>query len=1085
MSNDKSRITIYDNSMAEAAAVMFNEFNKLWPGGFGGGIPYTTQRVREWLDKTSAIADLIAINDEDELCGYCGLYPHWRDKDAAYISILGVTPKAQGKKFGKRMLLKSLELAKEKGITRVDLGTWSGNLEAVPLYKKVGLFWVPETSVYMQDFIPGILQAEIAQEWFEKHPDWYGNFVRDLHQVPDKQQVDNMDVYIYRFEADNDLFIAEIDRFGWGICGFERVLDGKKLIVNTRIKSHEIFTGLTNTFTINIYNEYDDEIEVKLDVKPFKGLMWKEDFPKSITVKKGKAVTLSRDFVTDKTTKLYKNTEESCDVIQTKVSLGKMIINLSTSGKIQSSIKLSSITENRFNIIPIGKKVTIPLDIANSTSASIEGYVKITADGLPDYLEKKPFTIAAKEISGFSFPVEIPVDRESNKFMFKVTPVCKFNGAEIEMPDYKVPIFAKTNDLLEIAELQDDKRLYLVTDKLSLRVSLEGGDIRITHLENSGSLPLTHQAGPPYGYSLDTTLKYDYELKEEGKYHLLILRAKSLKVQGLLIEKIIKVAPGMNELEYWVKHTNYEKDKAITVSARIGTASGGISLSPYAAKGRAFSPIKGKIIETLCSRNLLSDPMIPSDPEIWDETWNAVEGLLMKDYSAYIWKPDNIEKVKLRNGRLNLLESTIEEISPSESTKPIHLWYSFGYNNIQEIRNRWNQLVGNQVFPKLEEMIGPKIVKALDLKMTDEKIFFAGETVTKKLTLSFTSAYPLPGTLKLNLPKGWKGSFVTKDGKQPTIPMPEPQPFTDIPLEIEITVPEKVKAVIENIQVHFSGEFELDFDNQVIVTTKGEVKISEQILEGKKIFEVANGNLEFKVAAEIGGNLIRLKDRKGRSFVLDSYPEIKPKFFLENYLGGMQIQTFHQNAGDPFSELEDTKAEAITVGPWFGVKTSWTIIKDKYHLFGLNVETKYLTLPNSDIIRVIVTLDNNTPRTIPWFGAMLSDIGLNGSKEGNVLEVHDITGTWFRNSMKKQFLSQGSFDKPYSRVSKGNQSLAFVIPEGHYGSTILFDLGVMLLEWLLGVQYAEPNSKSTIEFAIMINQSQEKMTELVQALAKD
>ena len=102
MAKNTGKIVEYEPSMAQDAADMFNAFSELWPGGFGGGVPYTEERVSEWLDKTSSLADLIAIDENGELSGYCGLYPHWRDKNAAYINILGVTPKAQGRKFGKR-----------------------------------------------------------------------------------------------------------------------------------------------------------------------------------------------------------------------------------------------------------------------------------------------------------------------------------------------------------------------------------------------------------------------------------------------------------------------------------------------------------------------------------------------------------------------------------------------------------------------------------------------------------------------------------------------------------------------------------------------------------------------------------------------------------------------------------------------------------------------------------------------------------------------------------------------------------------------------------------------------------------------
>lgn len=255
MSEEWGQITVYDPVMASECADMFNAFNELWLGGFGGGIPYTEQRVKDWLDKTSAIADLVAVDQEGVPVGYCGLYPHWRDEKAAYISIIGVIPRVQGKKFGKRLLLKALEVAKNNDIERVDLHTWSGNMEAMPLYKKVGLYWVPETSVYMQDFIPGLLQTPLAVEWFEKHQDWYGCFKRELTQAPDKYIVDNMELYTYVFEVDDDKLTAEVDRYGWGFTSIARVLDGKAISIKTRLESHEILMGISNTMTISINND--------------------------------------------------------------------------------------------------------------------------------------------------------------------------------------------------------------------------------------------------------------------------------------------------------------------------------------------------------------------------------------------------------------------------------------------------------------------------------------------------------------------------------------------------------------------------------------------------------------------------------------------------------------------------------------------------------------------------------------------------------------------------------------------------------------------------------------------------------------
>ncbi|HUT21132.1 MAG TPA: GNAT family N-acetyltransferase, partial [Anaerolineae bacterium] len=320
MSNDVTdsaswgQITVYDPAMAVQVAEMFNAFNELWPGGFGGRVPYDEQRVRDWLDETSALADLIALDADGNPVGYCGLYPHWRDKHAAYVSVLGVVPRVKGQKYGKRMLLRAIEIAGERGISRVDLHTWSGNLNAMPLYKKVGMFWVPETNVYMQDYVPGLLRMSLASEWFERHPDWYACFRRELEQAPDKHVIDGMELYRYTFEANGDRLVAEVDRYGWGFCGIERVLGGQRIAVRTRLQSHEIQIGIPNAMTISVENGWDEPISVALTVEPFDGLIWEEAFPLALEVPAHQEASVTRTFAVDRTAETYR--DEASDVIR-------------------------------------------------------------------------------------------------------------------------------------------------------------------------------------------------------------------------------------------------------------------------------------------------------------------------------------------------------------------------------------------------------------------------------------------------------------------------------------------------------------------------------------------------------------------------------------------------------------------------------------------------------------------------------------------------------------------------------------------------------------------------------------------------
>ncbi|MBN1331041.1 MAG: GNAT family N-acetyltransferase [Candidatus Heimdallarchaeota archaeon] len=1083
MSENQGKIILYSPDLAEKASIMFNSFNELWPGGFGGGVPYTEERVHDWLDKSSALADLIAIDGDGELCGYCGLYPHWRDKEAAYISILGVTPKAKGMKFGKRLLLKALEIAEQKGISRVDLHTWSGNLDAVPLYKKIGLFWVPETSVYMQDYIPGLMQSSIAKEWFAKHPNWYENFKRELSQAPDKEEIDKMEVFQYKFEMGDDLLHVEVDRFGWGFCGFERVLDGKRLVVNTRLASHDIYIGIPNTFIINLYNDYDTEIVVPIEVVGFQGLKWIEKFPKTIKLKKGESFHISRDFIIDKETKLFRDNQRSCDGIKTTIKLGKQNVNLITSGKLQSPLKLRSITKNRFKIIATGKETIFPLDMLNTTKSNIKGYIKITSDDLSDFKQEVPFDLTEGEISGFNVLVMTPENTRQNRFILNAVPFLKLNNHEIEMPTFQIPLFVNTKDLVELIEIEDTKTLHLITDKLAVQVNLEGGNFRISPLGVDNPISLSHQSGPPFGLSLDNTILCDYEYTQDGKDYLLKVYFKSNQVPDLLVEKFIKVSAGLNEIEYWVQFTNINNKKSIHASAKTIIPRDGLNLNPNSAKSHSYSPIKGKIIESRCTTNFMSFPILPTDPAIWDETWNVNTGLLYDDFSAWIWKPENVKTIRLNSGRLNQLESLTVELPPNKPQKMVHLWYNFGFNTIQEIRQRWSQLIGNQEFTPMVELIGPKITKDLEINLKGERILYVGQSVKKTIVISFASTYPLPGTLSLKLPENWHGYFITKNGKESTIPMPEVKPFSDVPLDIELTLPTKIQSQIENIQVHFTGEFEFNFDNFVLVTKKGTVDVKSETIDNGEVYSVSNGKIAFKIAAKKGGNLIRLEDENNQTFLMDNFPDIKPKFFLDYYMGGCQPGIFHANADEPFTEPELVTTEEIIEGDWAGVKSSWTIKNCKEYFYGQKAEIKYLTLPDSNIIRINLALENQTPRTISWMGLLLLDIGLQGSREGNIIEINDGKEIWYHNTIKHQpFINQSSFNNPYARISKGDQSLSLLIPYGTTGSSAIADLGVMLLGLMISLQYAQPNSKSEVSFTIMINQPSENMSKLVKVL---
>lgn len=197
---DGPRIIEFQKEDARKLAELFNSFDKpgLWPGGFTGGVPFTAERVLDSFPVAQNNICILISTMNGSFTGICSLHPHYEDSDAAYIGVFGVHPDYLGKGHGKVLILRAIQTAKEKNIKRVDLDTWAGNLRAVPLYKKCGMFWVPKTSVRMQDYIPGILNFPLAKEFFKKH-DWYKIQIRELKPVPDEFKIDEMELFPYEF----------------------------------------------------------------------------------------------------------------------------------------------------------------------------------------------------------------------------------------------------------------------------------------------------------------------------------------------------------------------------------------------------------------------------------------------------------------------------------------------------------------------------------------------------------------------------------------------------------------------------------------------------------------------------------------------------------------------------------------------------------------------------------------------------------------------------------------------------------------------------------------------------------------------
>jgi len=210
-----SKIVYQDfcDSDADAIAQMWKESRSGWPPGFMGASDITASSVAQEEKSSGKLFTALAFLGE-RIVGYCRTSPYGGEADASYVDLLNVTPDMHGKGVGKTLLLDAVNRSVDYGMNRIDLHTWPANMKAVPLYKKTGFFWVPETMVYMQNYIPYLLGRDEFLKFLDGE-DWYKCFHRALLVEPDVEKTESgREIFRYVFKRGTDSFVAEFDMKG-------------------------------------------------------------------------------------------------------------------------------------------------------------------------------------------------------------------------------------------------------------------------------------------------------------------------------------------------------------------------------------------------------------------------------------------------------------------------------------------------------------------------------------------------------------------------------------------------------------------------------------------------------------------------------------------------------------------------------------------------------------------------------------------------------------------------------------------------------------------------------------------------------
>ena len=272
------KIIEYSDKYAALVADMWNKSNSNW--GNSASIKTAEEVIQQ--EAASGNIKLYLAIDNDEVVGYCSFSEYRGDEGASYLPLLNVRPDYHGKKVGKQLILTVLEDAIVSRWPRFDLYTWSGNIKAMPLYKKCGFFWEKKNNtVHLMNFIPYLYQTEALEEYMSQI-DWYQDSERVIDMNQDGELRGEFDMYRYDFKNDNTYLSLEFERKGRGLT----MIDNPDYRIEVKLENQDLVFGESYEVIYEIENKNETPLHVEIKGKDNKNLTFDLQFDEMVTGKK-------------------------------------------------------------------------------------------------------------------------------------------------------------------------------------------------------------------------------------------------------------------------------------------------------------------------------------------------------------------------------------------------------------------------------------------------------------------------------------------------------------------------------------------------------------------------------------------------------------------------------------------------------------------------------------------------------------------------------------------------------------------------------------------------------------------------------
>ncbi len=931
----------------EKLVAMWQASDDQWPGTLSRGVPITPQWVTDMYTELKKLNVYVAETaDRSRIVGYCSLCEREAEKNTAYLPTLNVQPDYQGLGLGRRLVQRCVNRCTEMGFHLLAIHTWPANLKSVPTYKKCGFFWVPDTGVYLLNFIPPIRQLPCAQDYFARH-DWYATFKRELTQAEDDERWEGMKVFTYRWEEDGEALTVWADREAQRLTAVETDTFFAAAIAD----DIEPAKGMTTTMRWRVTNKQAHAVSVNLVASGNTHLKIEKRAALVLEPGATQEITAEVEIVAD-APELQPG--KPIPNVRTLFIIEGEVLELGTGMRPQKAIEIGAAPAH-VTLFP-GVAKTVHLQLHSRLKCDVDAAVRLTpAPGLSTDWAERAVTLPAQGHAGL--PVTLRAEAGG---VYPLLATAHFEGGAAQ-PE-RLPIFSLPFG--SILEDSDDKETRLENEWVRLIIARKGGRMTFTATHSGARFASYYETiGPPFWPSELHEKLYDVALHqgEDGRITA-VHSVASMDHPGIVVKRTVTMGGGpLIEINHTLGNSGATPHE-LQLSREMSFWQDGLITMTL--------PLQGGIVEGRFSEIAGRTGDIPEQPEAFAERWAAYKtadgtmGVLWDELCVKIQPMGYIEMLSPP------LACAPQQWTPAGQTR-----LYFGPGDWRTVRAHARRLSGADTIP---EPLPAAARKFQDARLEPAPLLALDDGVTANFTVDNLRGQQLEGQARLTLPAGLSADRTTfaLDGVTLTQPLHAP---------VALTLPPVAAA--------YEGDVLLEtrlFDQHIPVPIirlgdRAEVAVTER--DGA--FYVDNGRTRFGIAPKFGAALFQWEEN-GVNHARSPYPDPGMFSWMNPWYGGIMPCAMPTSEQGFPGKLHAGILSGVIVDmpddrgiPWRGVRASSVLQTEE--LRGLVAEVDYLTVGHSNVLKVICRARNLTTAWRAFNFHLLSFWQPDGTSEHNRL----------------------------------------------------------------------------------------------------